>query len=131
MLRDAGLGEAALSEAPDGLIAESGSFAVPAGGVAVSDMPELARSLALALAAEVAGDYRPDLSATVLPPAAVASMRFGWHGDPLPGRPLYWRLAGEGRLIESGRYDDDYSGSPLGHVHRVWRDVGVDFGGVE
>jgi hypothetical protein len=50
--------------------------------------------------------------------------RFLWAGGIEPGEPHYYRLEGGGILIE---YDN--SQRDVNHVHTVWRDLTMDFGG--
>jgi hypothetical protein len=49
---------------------------------------------------------------------------FLWAGGVEPGEPHYYRLEGGGILIE---YDN--SQRDVNHVHTVWRDLTMDFGG--
>lgn len=49
---------------------------------------------------------------------------FLWAGGTEPGEPHYYRLEGGGILIE---YDN--SQRDVNHVHTVWRDLTMDFGG--
>lgn len=54
----------------------------------------------------------------------LADFRFLWAGGIEPGEPHYYRLEGGGILIE---YDN--SQRDVNHVHTVWRDLTMDFGG--
>lgn len=54
----------------------------------------------------------------------LTDFRFLWAGGIEPGEPHYYRLEGGGILIE---YDN--SQRDVNHVHTVWRDLTMDFGG--
>lgn len=53
----------------------------------------------------------------------VRGLHFAWAGSDRPGKPHYYRIAGDDLLIE---YDNTQDGA--NHIHTVWRDASGDFG---
>jgi hypothetical protein len=51
-------------------------------------------------------------------------LHFLWAGGTRPGEPHYYRLQGGNLLIEYDNTQRD-----VNHVHTVWRDLSMDFGG--
>lgn len=51
------------------------------------------------------------------------SIRFGWAGETILGKPHYYRIQGNTFLIEF-----DNTQSNANHIHTVWRDFNGDFG---
>ena len=51
------------------------------------------------------------------------SLRFGWAGSLVPGKPHYYRVQGKTFLIEF-----DNTQNNANHIHAVWRDFNGDFG---
>ena len=51
-------------------------------------------------------------------------LHFLWAGGIHPGEPHYYRLQGGNLLIEYDNTQRD-----VNHVHTVWRDLSMDFGG--
>ena len=51
------------------------------------------------------------------------SIRFGWAGGLIPGKPHYYRIQGKTFLIEFDNTQDNAN-----HIHTVWRDFNGDFG---
>jgi Protein of unknown function (DUF3500) len=51
------------------------------------------------------------------------SLRFGWAGGLVPGKPHYYRVQGKTFLIEF-----DNTQNNANHIHAVWRDFNGDFG---
>ncbi len=51
-------------------------------------------------------------------------LHFVWAGELEPGRPHYYRIQGGDLLIE---YDN--TARDANHLHAVWRDLSLDFGG--
>lgn len=51
------------------------------------------------------------------------SLRFGWAGGLIPGKPHYYRVQGKTFLIE---FDNTQNNAH--HIHAVWRDFNGDFG---
>lgn len=55
------------------------------------------------------------------------SIRFAWAGPKKPGIGHYYRIRGEGFLIEFVNTQPDASGNPANHIHAVFRDLTGDF----
>jgi hypothetical protein len=53
----------------------------------------------------------------------IDSLRFGWAGGLVPGKPHYYRVQGKTFLIEF-----DNTQNNANHIHAVWRDFNGDFG---
>lgn len=51
------------------------------------------------------------------------SIRFGWAGETVPGKPHYYRIQGKSFLVEF-----DNSQHNANHIHEVWRDFNGDYG---
>lgn len=51
-------------------------------------------------------------------------LRFVWMGSTKPGEPHYYRIQGDGFVVE---YDNTQNNA--NHIHAVWRDFNEDFGG--
>ena len=54
-------------------------------------------------------------------------VRFAWAGATKPGIGHYYRIRGDGFLIEFVNTQADPAGNPANHIHSVWRDVTGDF----
>ncbi|WP_231615560.1 DUF3500 domain-containing protein [Novipirellula artificiosorum] len=54
-------------------------------------------------------------------------VHFAWAGATKPGIGHYYRVRGEGFLIEFVNTQADASGNPANHIHCVWRDLTGDF----
>jgi hypothetical protein len=54
-------------------------------------------------------------------------VHFAWAGALKPGIGHYYRIRGEGFLIEFVNTQADPDGNPANHIHSVWRDVSGDF----
>ena len=54
-------------------------------------------------------------------------VHFAWAGATKPGIGHYYRIRGEGFLIEFVNTQADPAGNPANHIHSVWRDVTGDF----
>ncbi len=52
---------------------------------------------------------------------------FAWAGATKPGIGHYYRIRGDGFLIEFVNTQADPAGNPANHIHSVWRDVTGDF----
>ena len=52
---------------------------------------------------------------------------FAWAGARKPGIGHYYRVRGEGFLIELVNTQADPAGNPANHIHCVWRDLTGDF----
>ncbi|MCH8815523.1 MAG: DUF3500 domain-containing protein [Chloroflexi bacterium] len=55
---------------------------------------------------------------------AIAGVHFAWAGETERRRPHYYRLQGSSFLVEYDNTQNDAN-----HVHAVWRDPDLDFGG--
>jgi hypothetical protein len=62
--------------------------------------------------------------AEALEPANIDGTAFAWAGPAKTGAPHYYRLHSDRLLIE---YDNTQNGA--NHIHSVWRDLQLDFGG--
>ena len=71
------------------------------------------------LGVETAKVFRP-----LLEPARFAATTFAWAGPVDPGAPHYYRIQSDRLLIEY-----DKAGPEANHLHSVWRDLALDFGG--
>ncbi|HEX6142056.1 MAG TPA: DUF3500 domain-containing protein [Geminicoccaceae bacterium] len=96
-------------------------------GLALGAMAEPGRNLALALMETYARNLRKDLAEAAfarLREAGLADVRFAWAGA-FDGRGAhYWRLHGAVALIEFDNTQNDAN-----HIHSVWHDRTLDFGG--
>ena len=54
-------------------------------------------------------------------------VHFAWAGATKPGIGHYYRIRGDGFLIEFVNTQADPAGNPANHIHSVWRDVTGDF----
>ena len=54
-------------------------------------------------------------------------VHFAWAGAREPGVGHYYRIRGEGFLIELVNTQADPAGNPANHIHCVWRDLTGDF----
>ena len=54
-------------------------------------------------------------------------VHFAWAGATKPGIGHYYRVRGDGFLIEFVNTQADPAGNPANHIHSVWRDVTGDF----
>lgn len=55
------------------------------------------------------------------------NIHFAWAGATDPGIGHYYRIRGNGFLIEFVNTQADAAGNPANHIHCVWRDVTGDF----
>jgi len=101
------------------------SFLEPA-GIGASELDESQRARLAQLVRLYADDLEADLRGGALDRARgadVAGLRFLWVGPMDPGEAHYWRVQGNGFVIEL----DNVQGG-ANHVHTVWRDLEDDFG---
>ena len=54
-------------------------------------------------------------------------VHFAWAGATKPGVGHYYRVRGQGFLIEFVNTQPDAAGNPANHIHCVWRDLTGDF----
>ncbi|MFG0262970.1 MAG: DUF3500 domain-containing protein [Novipirellula sp. JB048] len=54
-------------------------------------------------------------------------VHFAWAGALKPGVGHYYRIRGQGFLIEFVNTQADSAGNPANHIHCVWRDLNGDF----
>lgn len=55
------------------------------------------------------------------------NVHFAWAGATKPGIGHYYRVRGDGFLIEFVNTQADPAGNPANHIHCVWRDLTGDF----
>lgn len=97
---------------------------LPAAGLGFEAMDPSQQDLLMQLVAGFAEHLQPSLAQARLArvrASAPARTRVAWAGSTTPGEPHYFRIQGDGFLIE-------YDNSGGNHVHSVWRDVDGDFG---
>lgn len=75
-----------------------------------------------AVADEVAQDRRD-----LIEQQGWENVHFAWAGATKPGVGHYYRVRGDGFLIEFVNTQADAAGNPANHIHSVWRDVSGDF----
>lgn len=92
-------------------------------GIALSEVGETSRRIAILLLDEVVTTYRPELVAAYRSEIEVDRISFAWLGSTEPGEPHYYRLQGEDFVFEYDNVQNDGN-----HVHTVWRDRRRDFG---
>jgi hypothetical protein len=93
-------------------------------GLAFEAMTPAQQDLLLQLVAGFAEHLQPALAEARLARVRASApdrIRVAWAGSTTPGEPHYFRIQGEGFLIE-------YDNSGGNHVHSVWRDFDGDFG---
>lgn len=61
--------------------------------------------------------------AKVLTPESLAAVKFAWYGGTQPGEPHYYRIQGNGWVIEYANTQHN-----VNHIHAAWRDFSNDFG---
>jgi len=94
-------------------------------GVPASEMTAAQRDGLLALIAEYANRFRPEIAAAEMEKirADLDHLRFGWAGGLDPGQAYYYRVQGTTFLIEACNVQNQAN-----HIHTVWRDRDGDFG---
>jgi hypothetical protein len=100
--------------------------ALPAGGIEAAKLDQKQRALLWRLIEVYAGNFEPGLAQARLARAkqgGIDSIRFGWAGSTLRGKPHYYRVQGARFLIEYDASQNDGN-----HIHSVWRDFTGDFG---
>lgn len=102
------------------------SFSATPKGLLVADMGAGEREAVHALLATYIGRIHDDLADAQWAKVAAAAdqMRFLWAGGIEPGQPHYYRIHGGDLFVE---YDNTFRGA--NHIHTVWRDLSLDFGG--
>lgn len=87
-----------------------------------TDQREVLQHLLLAYIGRISDDLADEQLAKVH--QQTEQLHFLWAGGLEPGEPHYYRVQGGDVLIE-------YDNAPRGgnHVHTVWRDLSMDFGG--
>lgn len=61
--------------------------------------------------------------AKVLTPESLASVKFAWYGSTQPEEAHYYRIQGNGWVIEYANTQHN-----VNHIHTTWRDLANDFG---
>ena len=95
-------------------------------GIAAAKLDARQRALLWKLIETYAAAFEPGLARARLGRAkqgGVETIRFGWAGSTMRGKPHYYRVQGRLFLIEYDASQDDAN-----HVHTVWRDFNGDFG---
>lgn len=94
-------------------------------GVPSTDMTDAQRDGLLALIAEYANRFRPEIASAGMAEirADLDNLRFGWAGGLEPGQAYYYRVQGTTFLIEAANVQN-----AANHIHTVWRDLEGDFG---
>jgi hypothetical protein len=96
-------------------------------GLALGQMSEGHRALALRIIEEFVGTLKPSLAEaerTRLRAAGIERIHFAWAGALEPRQPHYYRLHGPNLVIEYDNTQNDAN-----HIHSVWHDPTRDFGG--
>ncbi len=117
--------EASLGGTPDELAGLR--FSRTPKGVAASSLSPDQREVLSALLLTYIGRIHDDLADQQLEKVAGANLdqlHFLWAGSTEAGEPHYYRIQGGDLFIE---YDQAQRGG--NHVHTVWRDLSLDFGG--
>ena len=99
---------------------------LPATGISAAKLDEKQRALLWKLIEVYAGNFEPGLAQARLARAkqgGIETIRFGWAGSTVRGKPHYYRVQGPRFLIEYDASQNDGN-----HIHTVWRDFGGDFG---
>ncbi len=95
-------------------------------GLALREMSEAQRRIAMQLVGAFIGHLRPELAALEelkIRESGVEAIHFAWAGSLKPGSPHYFRLHGPSLLIE---YDNTQNAA--NHVHTVWHNPANGFG---
>lgn len=126
-LKDAGKAVLFTDQPPDDILtgADRKAKQLEPVGVIASDMSESQQEGLFTLIAEYAGRHRADVAAKDMEKikGQLASIRFGWAGSLKKDEAYYYRVQGEGFLIEAANTQNDAN-----HIHTVWRDLEGDFG---
>jgi hypothetical protein len=95
-------------------------------GIAVSRMGKSQADLLRRLLAVYVDRISPALAEGqwALVERSFDELHFVWAGGLQPGEPHYYRVQGGGLLVEYDNTQRD-----VNHVHTVWRDLTMDFGG--
>ena len=99
---------------------------LPATGISAAKLDDKQRALLWKLIEVYAGNFEPGLAQARLARAkqgGIETIRFGWAGSTVRGKPHYYRVQGPRFLIEYDASQNDGN-----HIHTVWRDFGGDFG---
>ena len=97
-----------------------------AAGIPAAKLDERQRALLWKLVELYARSFETGLAEARLARArqgGIESLRFGWAGSTVRGRPHYYRVQGPLFLIEYDASQNDGN-----HIHTVWRDFAGDFG---
>lgn len=116
--------EASLGGTPDEL--DRLSFSTTPKGLAASamttDQQEILRSLLATYVGRIHDDLADEQLAKV--DAGIDRLHLLWAGGTEPGQPHYYRIQGGDLFVEYDQAQRDGN-----HVHTVWRDLSLDFGG--
>ena len=96
-------------------------------GLPLGRLTDSRREAVLALVDEYLGRLRLELAGVErarLREAGVENLHFAWAGPLDPGKPHYYRIHGPSLLLEYDNTQKDAS-----HIHTVWHDPGLGFGG--
>jgi hypothetical protein len=96
-------------------------------GLPLTRLTDARRDAVLALVDEYFGRLRAELADVErarLREAGVGNLRFAWAGPLDPGQPHYYRIHGPSLLLEYDNTQEDAN-----HIHTVWHDPGLSFGG--
>jgi hypothetical protein len=95
-------------------------------GILAGKLDQKQRELLWKIIETYANSFEPGLAAVRLARAkqgGIESIRFGWAGSTVRGKPHYYRVQGTHFLIEYDASQNDGN-----HIHTVWRDFTGDFG---
>ena len=93
-------------------------------GVPRSEMTPEQLKVLKALVKLYEGRWRPELAKSGPDEGAEGGeLHFAWAGGVEPGQPHYYRIQGDGFVIEYDNTQNDAN-----HIHTVWRDFQGDFG---
>jgi hypothetical protein len=97
-----------------------------AAGIPAARLDERQRALLWKIVEVFAASFEPGLAQARLARARQGgpeSLRFGWAGSTVRGKPHYYRVQGPQFLVEYDSSQNDGN-----HIHTVWRDFNGDFG---
>ncbi len=99
-------------------------------GIAFSELKQKQQSLLKKLVSVYSGVVAEPVAKErreLIRKAGWKNIHFAWAGAMKPGIGHYYRVRGEGFLIELVNTQADPAGNPANHIHCVWRDLTGDF----
>ncbi len=99
---------------------------LPPSGLPVKALSGRQRDVLMTLIEEYTGNMTPALAESRMRAVKASGpdrTYFSWAGALEPGKPHYYRIQGEGFLVEYDKTQNEAN-----HIHTVWRDYDGDFG---